>query len=112
MEDCVESSGFGLTNHLHEILSAIVDRRCTIFGQDGVFSLGRDRIHREVSKPAELQERCPDPATRAESSKRRAANLVFFDGTPIFFFNGHAISGAVGLADFKKLIDARLARLR
>jgi protein-disulfide isomerase len=30
------------------------------------------------------------------------------DGTPFFFINGHAISGGVGLADFKKLIEAAL----
>jgi len=37
---------------------------------------------------------------------RQEGNRLGADGTPIFFFNGHAISGAVGLAGFKKLIDA------
>jgi protein-disulfide isomerase len=39
---------------------------------------------------------------------RQEGNRLGVDGTPFFFINGHAISGAVGLADFKKLIDAAL----
>ena len=39
---------------------------------------------------------------------RQEANRLGIDGTPFFFINGHAISGGVGLADFKKLIDAAL----
>ena len=66
VEDRVESAGFGPTNHLHEILSAIVDRRCAVFGQDRVFALGSDPIHLEVGKPAEIQKRSPAPAARAD----------------------------------------------
>jgi protein-disulfide isomerase len=39
---------------------------------------------------------------------RQEGNRLGVDGTPFFFINGHAISGGVGLADFKKLIDAAL----
>jgi protein-disulfide isomerase len=41
-------------------------------------------------------------------SDRQEGNRLGVDGTPFFFINGHAISGAVGLADFTKLIDAAL----
>jgi protein-disulfide isomerase len=41
-------------------------------------------------------------------SDRQEGNRLGVDGTPFFFINGHALSGAVGLADFKKLIDAAL----
>jgi len=33
------------------------------------------------------------------------------DGTPFFFVNGHAISGAVGLDDFKRVIDLVLREI-
>jgi hypothetical protein len=39
---------------------------------------------------------------------RQEGNRLGVDGTPFFFINGHAISGGVGLADFKKLIEAAL----
>jgi protein-disulfide isomerase len=39
---------------------------------------------------------------------RQEGNRLGVDGTPFFFINGHAISGAVGLADFKKLIDSAI----
>ena len=39
---------------------------------------------------------------------RQEGNRLGVDGTPFFFINGHAISGAVGLADFKNLIDAAI----
>ena len=45
------------------------------------------------------------PAVEAD---RQEGNRLGVDGTPFFFINGHAISGAVSLADFKKLIDAAL----
>ena len=35
-------------------------------------------------------------------------NRLGVDGTPFFFINGHAISGGVGLAEFKELTDAAL----
>jgi protein-disulfide isomerase len=41
-------------------------------------------------------------------SDRQEGNRLGVDGTPFFFINGHAISGAVGLADFKRLIDAAI----
>jgi protein-disulfide isomerase len=39
---------------------------------------------------------------------RQEGNRLGVDGTPFFFINGHAISGAVGLPEFKQLIDAAL----
>jgi protein-disulfide isomerase len=39
---------------------------------------------------------------------RQEGDRLGVDGTPFFFINGRAISGAVGFADFKKLIDAAL----
>lgn len=39
---------------------------------------------------------------------RQEGNRLGVDGTPFFFINGHAISGGVGLADFKRLIDAAI----
>ena len=39
---------------------------------------------------------------------RQEGNRLGVDGTPFFFISGHAISGGVGLADFKRLIDAAL----
>ena len=39
-------------------------------------------------------------------SDRQKDNRLGVDGTAHFFINGHAISGGVGLADFKHLIDA------
>lgn len=38
-------------------------------------------------------------------------NRLGVDSTPFFFINGHAISGVVGLADFKKLIDAAIKEI-
>jgi protein-disulfide isomerase len=39
---------------------------------------------------------------------RQEGNRLGVDGTPFFFINGHAISGAVDLPTFKTLIDAAL----
>ena len=39
---------------------------------------------------------------------RQEGNRLGVAGTPFFFINGHAVSGAVGLADFKRLIDAAI----
>ena len=39
---------------------------------------------------------------------RQEGNRLGVDGTPFFFISGHAISGWVGLADFKKLIEAAM----
>ena len=39
---------------------------------------------------------------------RQEGNRLGVDGTPFFFINGHAISGALDLPEFKKLIDAAL----
>jgi protein-disulfide isomerase len=39
---------------------------------------------------------------------RQEGNRLGVDGTPFFFINGHAISGALDLPTFKKLIDATL----
>ena len=39
---------------------------------------------------------------------RLEGNQLGIDGTPFFFINGHAISGAIGLPEFKQLIDAAL----
>jgi len=39
---------------------------------------------------------------------RQEGNRLGVDGTPFFFINGHAISGAVGLPEFKQIIDAAL----
>jgi protein-disulfide isomerase len=44
----------------------------------------------------------------AVESDRQEGNRLGVDGTPFFFINGHAISGAVGLPEFKQLIDAAL----
>jgi protein-disulfide isomerase len=41
-------------------------------------------------------------------SDRQEGNRLGVDGTPFFFINGHAISGAISLADFKRLIDSAL----
>ena len=39
---------------------------------------------------------------------RQEGDRLGVDGTPFFFINGHAISGALDLPTFKKLIDAAL----
>jgi protein-disulfide isomerase len=44
----------------------------------------------------------------AVESDRQEGDRLGVDGTPFFFINGHSISGAVSLADFKKLIDVAL----
>ena len=44
----------------------------------------------------------------AVDADRQEGNRLGVDGTPFFFINGHAISGGVSLADFKKLIDTAL----
>jgi protein-disulfide isomerase len=44
----------------------------------------------------------------AVDSDLQEANRLGVDGTPFFFINGHAISGAVDLPTLKKLIDAAL----
>jgi protein-disulfide isomerase len=41
-------------------------------------------------------------------SDRQEGNRLGVDGTPFFFINGHAISGAVDLPTFKQLIDSAL----
>jgi protein-disulfide isomerase len=43
-----------------------------------------------------------------EGANRQEGNRLGVDGTPFFFINGHAISGGVDLADFKKLMEAAL----
>jgi protein-disulfide isomerase len=44
----------------------------------------------------------------AVEADRQEGNRLGVDGTPYFFINGHGISGAINLADFKRLIDAAL----
>jgi len=39
---------------------------------------------------------------------RQEGDRLGVDGTPFFFINGHAVSGAVELSEFKKMIDAAL----
>jgi protein-disulfide isomerase len=41
-------------------------------------------------------------------SDRKEGGRLGVDGTPYFFINGHAISGAVSLPDFKRVIEAAL----
>jgi predicted DsbA family dithiol-disulfide isomerase len=44
----------------------------------------------------------------AVESDRREGNRLGVDGTPFFFINGHAISGAIDLPTFKHLIESAL----
>ena len=39
---------------------------------------------------------------------RQEGNRLGVDGTPYFFINGHGVSGALSLPEFKRLIDAAL----
>jgi protein-disulfide isomerase len=54
---------------------------------------------------ADLDSRRFKPQVDAD---RQEGNRLGVDGTPFFFISGHAISGWVGLADFKKLIEAAM----
>jgi protein-disulfide isomerase len=44
----------------------------------------------------------------AVESDRQEGDRLGVDAAPFFFVNGHAVSGAIGLADFEKLIGAAL----
>jgi len=84
---------------------------------DALF-VGQDKLTRDdlIAKARQLNLDVPrftrdldshrfKPAVDAD---RQEGNRLGVDGTPFFFINGHAISGAVGLADFKRLIDAAI----
>lgn len=44
----------------------------------------------------------------AVDADRQEGNRLGVGGTPFFFINGHAIAGAVDLAEFRRLIDAAI----
>ena len=84
---------------------------------DALFA-GQDKLTRDdlITKAKQLKLDVPRFTKDLDShrfksaveSDRQEGNRLGVDGTPFFFINGHAISGGVGLADFKKLIDAAL----
>jgi protein-disulfide isomerase len=45
----------------------------------------------------------------AVDADRQEGDRLGVDGTPFFFINGHAVSGAIELSEFKKMIDAALS---
>ena len=79
---------------------------------------GQDKLTRDdlVAKAKQLNLDVPRFTADLDSHRfkpqvdadRQEGNRLGVDGTPFFFINGHAISGGVGLADFKKLIEAAL----
>jgi protein-disulfide isomerase len=79
---------------------------------------GQDKLTRDdlVAKARQLNLDVPRFTSDLDSRRfkplvdadRQEGNRLGVDGTPFFFINGHAISGGVGLADFKKLIEAAL----
>jgi len=79
---------------------------------------GQDKLTRDdlVAKARQLNLDVPRFTADLDSHRfkpqvdadRQEGNRLGVDGTPFFFINGHAISGGVGLADFKKLIEAAL----
>ncbi len=84
---------------------------------DALFT-GQDKLTREdlIAKAKQLQLDVPRFTKDLDSHRfksqvdadRQEGNRLGVDGTPFFFINGHAISGAWGFAEFKKLIDAAL----
>jgi protein-disulfide isomerase len=84
---------------------------------DALFA-GQDKLTRDdlIAKAKQLNLDVPRFTKDLDSHRfksvvdadRQEGNRLGVDGTPFFFINGHAISGAVGLAEFKQLIDAAL----
>jgi protein-disulfide isomerase len=75
--------------------------------------LGRDDL---IAKAKQLNLDIPRFTTDLDSHRfksqvdadRQEGNRLGVDGTPFFFINGHAISGALDLSEFKKLVDAAI----
>jgi protein-disulfide isomerase len=84
---------------------------------DALFA-GQDKLTRDdlIAKARQLNLDMPRFTKDLDSHRfksqveadRQEGNRLGVDGTPFFFINGHAISGAVDLPEFKKLIDAAL----
>jgi protein-disulfide isomerase len=84
---------------------------------DALFA-GQDKLTREdlIAKAKQLGLNVPRFTKDLDSHRfksqvdadRQEGNRLGVDGTPFFFINGHAISGALDLPEFKKLIDAAL----
>ena len=78
----------------------------------------QDKLTRDdlIAKAAQLKLDVPRFTKDLDSHRFKAAveadrqegDRLGVDGTPFFFINGHGISGALTLADFKRLIDAAL----
>jgi protein-disulfide isomerase len=79
---------------------------------------GQDKLTREdlIAKAQQLKLDMPRFVKDLDSRRfkpvveadRQEGNRLGVDGTPFFFINGHAISGASDLAAYKELIDAVL----
>jgi len=84
---------------------------------DALFA-GQDKLTRDdlIAKAKQLNLDVPRFTKDLDSHRFKSAvdsdlqegNRLGVDGTPFFFINGHAISGAVGLPALKQLIDATL----
>jgi protein-disulfide isomerase len=84
---------------------------------DALFA-GQDKLTRDdlIAKAKQLNLDVPRFTKDLDSHRfkfqveadRQEGNRLGVDGTPFFFINGHAISGAVDLPTFKTLIDAAL----
>lgn len=84
---------------------------------DALFA-GQDKLTRDdlIAKAKQLSLDVPRFTKDLDSHRfksqvdadRQEGNRLGVDGTPFFFINGHAISGALDLPEFKKLIDAAL----
>ena len=84
---------------------------------DSLFA-GQDKLTRDdlIAKAKQLNLDVPKFTKDLDSHRfksqvdadRQEGNRLGVDGTPFFFINGHAISGALDLPEFKKLIDAAL----
>jgi len=101
----------------HEAVLAAGDQGKFWDMHDALFA-GQDKLAREdlIAKAKQLGLDVPRFTKDLDSHRfkpqvdadRQEGNRLGVDGTPFFFINGHAISGALELPTFKKLIDAAL----
>ncbi|HVO21816.1 MAG TPA: thioredoxin domain-containing protein [Anaeromyxobacter sp.] len=84
-----------------------------LFAVDGKLEVDNlKKYAREVGLDGDKFDKCLDSGDKAKvvAEHHKAGEDVGVTGTPAFFVNGRLISGAQPLDEFKKLVDAELAK--
>lgn len=85
-----------------------------LFGAPDLSATGLKAIAKEVGADSEKFDACLDSGKFKDAVDKDMADgaAAGVEGTPAFFINGRMLSGALPFAEFKKVIDAELARLK